>query len=671
MIARPWNHRLICLSALAATLLVTSGSVGPAQAGALDKLDSSLKLVPDNAAFYVNMLHNREQVEAIQKSNAWAKIQALPAVQVGLAAYRTQLATPGSRAAMIQAALENPEVRKIVDLVGAMVSDEVFVYGDDTCTDFVELFQNLNFAQSYDPLLMHAEYRAGKIEGNPGQFQATAVMSALVDNLDLIAVPDVVVGFKLKNTDLAKEQLIKLETIGNILLESNEKTKGRFKKAKVGDSEYLVLNLDGSMLPWDRVPMERMKAVEAHEGDAQKIIDRLKKSKLVIALGIRGNYLLASIGSSLECLEKLGQGKKLGDRAEFKPLDQFGDKRVTSIGYLSEDMNRQINNQAQTVDELKRIAFHLLPLAKLSDSKIQQIRNDINGLAADIKGIIPKVGARVGLDFLCDRGVEEYQYAWGDHGRLDGSKPLGLLQHFGGNPLVGIVARINVTVDDYDHVVKWVKTGYGYFEEFGMANMPEEHREKVKQFLTAAMPLFQRLDKVTREMRMPALADGQLAVVVDAKLTGKHFFASMPETDKPMPMVEPALVRSVSDAKLLKQSLGEYREIFNGLVDAARQIEGSNIPPDFKIPEPTVTESDLGTLYAFTLPKAWGVDQRIVPTIGISKDVAVVAISRDHVERLLKATARRRRSVGEIRSPVGCRSLPRLGRTGDRRDALG
>ena len=87
-------------------------------------------------------------------------------------------------------------------------------------------------------------------------------------------MPNLVVGFKLKNTDLAKEQLIKLETIGNILLESNEKTKGHFKKTKVGDHEYLVLELDGAMVPWDEMPMDKLKEMEAEEGDVQKIIDR-------------------------------------------------------------------------------------------------------------------------------------------------------------------------------------------------------------------------------------------------------------------------------------------------------------------------------------------------------------------------------------------------------------
>ena len=94
--------------------------------------------------------------------------------------------------------------------------------------------------------------------------------------------------------------------------------------------------------------------MEAQEGDLQKVIDRLKESKLVIALGIRGNYLVASIGASLECLEKLGQGDRL-DRP----------RRVQTAGKIrrqaarlpsatsSEAMNQQMNNQKKNIDQLR------------------------------------------------------------------------------------------------------------------------------------------------------------------------------------------------------------------------------------------------------------------------------------------------------------------------------
>ena len=86
--------------------------------------------------------------------------------------------------------------------------------------------------------------------------------------------------------------------------------------------------------------------------------------------------------------------------------------------------------------------------------------------------------------------------------------------------------------------------------------MPEKDRKQAQKFLAAAVPLVERFDKANREMLFPALADGQLGLVLDDKLTSNHFVESLPATEKPMPMIEPALVFGVSDAKLLCQSDG-------------------------------------------------------------------------------------------------------------------
>ncbi len=628
-----WIHISIAAVALVAVGLMALPATA---AGPLDKLDTSLKLIPEDAAFYSSMLRNREQFEILRKSNAWTKIQQMPVVQMGLSLYRAQLADPNSGPAKVDVALQNPETRKIVDLLAGMVSEEVFLYGDESNIDFMELVQNIAGAMRYGPMTLQA---TGEAEGrNPNQLQAMMLLSALAEHADLIDVPNFVVGFKMKDKDLAKEQLIKLETLGNILLEGNEKTKGHFKKTKVGDYEYLVLELNGGMVPWDQVPVDTMKEIEAEEGDAQKVIDRLKELKLVVALGIRENYLLVSIGSSLDALEGLGGSDRLIDRPEFKPLEKLADKRITSIGYVSKEMSVQINNQGDQIDDLVELLDKVLPAAHLSDEQNERIQKDVESFADDLKAMLPESGAAMSVSFLTDRGLEGYQYDWGDHDRIDGSKSLGLLEHVGGNPLLAALARAKVRIDDYDLMAKWIGTAYGYVDDLVLPNMPESEREKARKFLTAAVPLLKRLDKANREMLIPALADGQSALVMDGKLTSKQFIASLPATEKPMPMVEPAVVVGVSDAKLLKKAMGEYREVANALIDIVRKTEGSNVPANVQIPEPQTGKGSSGEIFSYVLPKEWGVDEKIVPNFGLSEHVAVFSLSRDHTERLLNKT---------------------------------
>ena len=76
------------------------------------------------------------------------------------------------------------------------------------------------------------------------------------------------------------------------------------------------------MIPWDELPLERMREVEAEKGDFDKVLARLKKMTLVVALGVRDEYLLAAVGSTTDCVGRLGSGKRLIDRARVQAPGQ-------------------------------------------------------------------------------------------------------------------------------------------------------------------------------------------------------------------------------------------------------------------------------------------------------------------------------------------------------------
>jgi len=128
--------------------------------------------------------------------------------------------------------------------------------------------------------------------------------------------------------------------------------------------------------------------------------------------------------------------------------------------------------------------------------------------------------------------------------------------------------------------------------------------------------------------------------VIDAKLQSKQFIKALPATEKPMPMIEPAVLAGVSDAALLRKAFAEYRDVINGFIDAISEQVGEPVP--FRLPPPKVTEVKSGTIFGYPLPNLWGVDEQIVPNFGLSKTVGVFSASRDHTERLLTAT------------PLGC-----------------
>ena len=612
-----------------------------AAANKLDKLDTSLKFIPDDAAFYSSMLRNREQCEAIAGSRVREKIEQMPVVQMGLMLYNMQATNPQSVPGRIKAALKDPETKEPIALLADMLSDEIFLYGDESFVDFLRVLQEMNIAQNFGPLKMQLSGQAKDV--NPSLMQPIALIGSLADNVDSLAVPNMVLGFKLDDTDRAVEQLEELEKSATAVLEADERMKGRLKRAKIDGNDYLVLTLDGQMIPWDELPEDALSRLDLAKGDAEKVISRIKQQKLLIALGVRDDYLLLSIGQSTDALARLGKGKRLIDRPELKPLEKFADKRLTGISYISAEANRQASSSQAQIDGLADLVNEALSRAELTEQQQAKIRKDAAAMAADFEPLMPVPGAAMAVSFLTEEGIEGYQYNWGTNLGLDGSKPLSLLEHVGGAPILAVVARGQYAPQHYDLLAKWVKVGAGYFSEYVLPRLSEtgmskKQQQQVEKFIKLATPLAQRIDKANRDMLIPALADGQAALVIDGQLQSKRFHKALPATKEPMPMIEPALVLGVSDAKLLRKACAEYQAVADGLLEVIRQIEPEAVPEDYSIPRPKITESKAGTIGNYKLPPEWGLDKKILPSFGLSDTVAVIAVSRKHVQRLLQAT---------------------------------
>jgi hypothetical protein len=122
---------------------------------------------------------------------------------------------------------------------------------------------------------------------------------------------------------------------------------------------------------------------------------------------------------------------------------------------------------------------------------------------------------------------------------------------------------------------------------------------------------------------------------LDSKLSSKRWFTGIPQSETALPMFEPALVWGVSDAPLLEKAVLEYRTLANQTYAVIRKTNPD--APEFEIPFPEKQKIEGGTGYFYRLPAEWGLDQRLVPNAALSAKVAVMSLSQEHSERLLKA----------------------------------
>jgi hypothetical protein len=618
-----------------AALAAVGALAGPARAADLDKVDAALKLLPADTAFYSAMLRNKEQCDALMKSKAWAKLNGLPAVKFARQMIEAQLANPQDpQAAAFLKALKEPENQELLALLGDAVSDEVFCYGGDTLNGFVELLSRVQAGRFGPAVALATGQAAGK---KAEEIQARYYLHVLAQNLDLIRTPDLVLGFRIKDAKRAENQLKRLEElVKGLNPQLPPPLQDRLKRVKVGDSSLLNFTVDGSLVPWDQIPI---KDYEDKEGEFDPLLKKLKGLTVSVSLGVHQGYLLLAVGASPEGIAKIGgPGDRLTGRPELKPLAKYADRKLTSIGYVSKALRSQTGWTAKDLDVMAADLQSALGQAKLPEDKVQAINKDLERLAGDLKKNLPEIGAQVDFSFTTDRGHEGYTYEYGTHPGLDGTKPLTILEHAGGDPIFVGAVRGKSDPESYKTFVKWVKVAYGHVEDVVLANLGDDEKEKYKEVSKELFPLLRRLDEVTGTMLLPALADGQAAFVLDAKWKSKQWHEQAPATPEAMPLPELGLLLGVSNAELFQKAMASYRALANDAIAKAKQMAPPGQIPDAEIPAPKIENGTAGKLAWYPIPAEWGLDKQVSPTAGLSSNLAVLTLSRAHTERLLTPT---------------------------------
>ncbi len=601
-------------------VLAAATQATPQVEAAPPKFNSVLDWAPADTAFFSSTLRLKEQWEIVTASKAWAKFTALPYVQQAWMSVQTVMA--------FQPAFAQPENQDLMAMVGDLFSHEVAFYCDQHTIDVLSLGMQISGSANQE---MAAGRQAGE---DSGDSVGRGVMKVLAANLDKLETPTLVFAFKQSNADRVKAQLKRLADILEPLT-SDEPLKGRFERStKIGPYEFLTLTLDGKMLPWDQIHLDK---IEEQPGQFDKVVAKLKSLKLVVSLGLRDDYLLLTITPSTDKIAALGTGPRLVERPEFESIARFADKRLTGLGFTAKEASGALESyQIENMHNSLRTAFEMFP--HLPPESKKGLQHDLDELFTDLKSLQPTPGDVVSASVLTERGYDCYSYDFGQKPRLDGSQPLSLLDHLGGSPLLAVVGRSKQSGKEYPLLVKWLKIGHRHFEELALPQMSNEDQGKYKEWMEFAKPLLARLDTATSTMLLPAMADGQTGLVLDAKITSPRWFKGMPPGEAPLPMLEPALIFGVSDAELLKKAVAEYRAVGDELIKKIREQNPDAIPPEFKIPEPQVRETRAGTVFSYHFPQAWEVDAQLAPCMGLNPHVAVVSTVPKYTAELLTKT---------------------------------
>jgi len=681
--------------AVAATGIVPA-AWQPRAARAADPLAApGVAMIPQDAAFVSSTLRLREQWQRFANSNAYAALRRLPAVARALDTVEEQKLQPGSPLSMLATFLELPENTQALELLDDMISSDTFVYGEPSCITVLQLVKKIQQAQNAAGVLRLASggsslggmaieveemeemeeddddeddddeddddedddgprarrkkkaaaARSGVIR--PVRLQATdvdeplsaddvttrLVIKTLADNTDLIVVPDIVWGFKTTKADAGKSQLKRIEVLAKLFTQANPALADSLERRKVAGGDIITFTIK------PEADLIRTAAeVEDQQEEVEKIIARVEKLRLVIGLGLIGDRVILSIGDSIDHLEKLalpgGDAKGLLATKPFAPLLAHKDKRITAISYLSQPLQAVLAASADDLEQLAEMSDTVADLADLPDGAAEEARRMLQSIAAGYKRRLPVPGPWMSFSFLAEQGYEGYAWDWSKNLPFDGGKRLDLLEHVGGAPLAALAFRVKNDPDQFEDFASWADMGWSFFRKYLLPKADENDQETFAEVDEHLAPVARKMVGIVRTKILPALAEGQLAFVIDGKTTTKQPHQALPAASEPLPLLEPAIVLGLTDPKLFREGLSDLFELSDELVDAVREVNPDAVPAEYRVPEPAKTKVEGGTLWSFALPGS-GFDEKVQPSIGVGDDAAVLSLVPRQVGRLL------------------------------------
>jgi hypothetical protein len=635
---------------------VVAAIVGPpaALADAPAAGPAGVALVPHDAAFLSSSLRLRQQYDMLVGSNAYKAIMNLPAVKRALDSYDEQRSTPGSPFSTFESFLELPDNKAAAELLADMVATDTFVYGEPSCVSFWKLVRTVMEAQQRAGLAagredmvveempdddaadddLRIEAFAADVDTRRG---ARVALETLADNLDLLVVPDVVWGFKTTKRDVAVAQLDRLETLAASLLEGDPDGATAVARRKIAGGEVLTFTVDGSRVPWADVERE-LAAAAGDDQRAEQVFDRLRDLDLVLAVGLVGDWVIVSLGDSADHLDKLaipGSGRKgLLDLPVFAPLRADAGRPLTAVSYVSESFAEAVADPEAGLDSMVAALDGLETVEELPAEAVDDIRGLAKRAAGEYGRRLPQPGPWMGYSFLTDRGYEGYAWNWSRNQPFDGDRRLDLLEHVGGAPLAVLATRIKSDRAAFDAAVEIAAAAWQLGLRHGRPSMDDDERKSFDALAERLTPFAARLVTALREKVIASLADGQIALVLDAKGRAAKPQRRLPSSAEPLPIVEPGIVLPVADPKLFKDGLNDLFALADEFTEAVRELDPRAMPETYRIPEPDRAKSDGGSVWSWALANA-GLDEQIRPAIGVGDEVVVLSLVPKQAGRML------------------------------------
>ncbi len=598
----------------------------PQQSQADDLDDTALSIAPQDVAFFSTGLNMQESWESFMNGKFVARLRAVSYVRSLEAEFETQWAEPEGQLAQAKMYLENPNVRNLLKLGKEMLSDEMFVYGNDQWCDTIVGIMNLQ------------NDIVDRMSQGPAAAQAY-LMELNKEDLDSVRIPETVLGFRIDDVENATLQLDALEGILRLVGSQMEPAKvflERLRRTDLQDGQTLSITVDPSMIPMD--------SVQGPEADIlRKIISLIEDRQFTFALGVKAKMLLIAFGESGTPINTVGdEGSKLIDHPVMDVLRESNTENLRGIGFASakwmeSQWKANFGNYFQNIASQFTIALDS-EADKVED--IEQWKADIQRDAAwmddRINELVPEFGPVLSWSHAVEGGSEGFSYSWSKNLIWENGRPLSVADHAGRNPLM-MVAFKQQDIAIFSEICDYVlDNGLDHLTRFvALAEEDPAERETAVKAVEKAWPLIKEAHTIMQDKVGPSLSSNESLVSIAANWT-LNSLPEMPMPPSPLPLPELGLACKVDDRDLFREGFEEMYDLFDQFVELVREFEPEAAPADYTVPRPE--ESQLGDATKFSYSEwtsAVPIDG-FEPQLVLGDDFLVLGYSNRQIEDMLQ-----------------------------------
>ncbi|MEM7205203.1 MAG: hypothetical protein AAF628_33420 [Planctomycetota bacterium] len=596
----------------------TPPGAGPAT-GALEQDTARLAAVlgaadwvPADASYFSSLVHLKDLWEEISESRAFRRLHGLLAVQMIAHEITTSepardLARWRRRSRLLDTGLE---------LAVEAISREAFVYAGRELTDVMGAVMEL-VGETW-AVNVHAE-----LNGAPPQLGHTRLLEAVLRQAEDLRVPPIVVGGRIAAPERARAFL---RDVAALVPRS---APFRVNQRALGGGEFYVVRLHPDLIPGWRYELQRELHGRVPAELVVELLDFLQAQRLTVALGLRDDYLLLSVGASEEHLADLGTTTSLAKREDLGGLRRRLRHGLLAFQYRSGALR---GTETRLFAGLARGVGNLLGAAPAGETAS---RPDPR---AEVRRFLTKLGTaktrppEASVTFRHD-GLETFEFGI-ESGAGDASAPLELLRSATARPLLLAGSRAATVGDDFEQLAALLAAGRRLFEDTIVPTMNATEREDYQVFATNVAPLAEELAAITRGQLLPAIDGAETALLLDDGGPVPDLPWAPTSVTSQLRLPRLAMVAQLNDGEQFVEACGEYRAALNGFMRTFSQRQGVDL---FEIPPMAQTRFAGGTLYRLPLPGDWPAS--LEPHALVRANRLILSMSREQTAALLDGTA--------------------------------